>query len=111
MRRSNSEPTQIEQSQSGIGLQVPEKLRIGSFKHPGGHRLPGGGRIPCLILRGMWLERFEMLVGDRVLVDVARGKITLTLDETPVPVPYRYQDHTPRKKPRVADTTVEDVSE
>lgn len=111
MRRSIPDSPSIEQPQTGIGLQVPEKLRIGSFKHPGGHRLPGGGRIPCLILRGVWLERFEMLVGDRVLVDVARGKITLTLDETPVPVPYRYQDHTPRKKWRVADTAAEDVSE
>lgn len=102
MRRSNSEPTLNEKSQTGVGPQVPEKLRIGSFKHPGGHRLPGGGRIPCLILRGVWLERFEMLVGERVLVDVVRGKITLTLDETPVPVPYRYQEHAPRKKQREA---------
>jgi len=111
MRRSIPDSPSIEQPQTGIGLRVPEMLRIGSFKHPGGHRLPGGGRIPCLILRGVWLERFEMLVGSRVLVEVGRGKITLTLDETPVPVPYRYQDHTPRKKRQVADTAAEDVSE
>ncbi|MFI8719329.1 hypothetical protein ACIGHF_15790 [Stenotrophomonas sp. NPDC077464] len=111
MRRSTSDLPSSEQPQTGIGLRVPEMLRIGSFKHPGGHRLPGGGRIPCLILRGMWLERFEMPVGGRVLVEVVRGKITLTLDETPVPVPYRYQDHTPRKKLRASETTVEDVSE
>ena len=71
--------------------------RLGSFKHPGGHRLPDGGRIPCVVLRGMWLDRFELPVGGRVMVQVEPKRITLTLDETPIPVPYRYQDHVPKR--------------
>jgi len=97
MRRSNSDLPLNEQPQTGIGLHVPEHLRIGSFKHPGGHRLPDGGRIPCLVLRGMWLDRFELPVGGRVMVQVEPKRITLTLDETPIPVPYRYQDHVPKR--------------
>ena len=98
MHRSNSDSPSNEQPQTGIGLRVPESLRIGSLTHPGGLRLPDGGRIPCLMLRGMWLDRFALQVGGRVKVEVERGKITLTLDDTPVPVPYRHQDHAPRKK-------------
>ncbi|MBT2768346.1 hypothetical protein J7J08_11920 [Stenotrophomonas sp. ISL-67] len=97
MRRSISDLPSNEQPQTGIGLRAPEHLRIGSFKHPGGHPLPGGGRIPCLMLRGLWLDRFELPVGGRVVVQVEPKRITLTLDETPVPVPYRYQDHVPKR--------------
>lgn len=111
MRRSNSDLQSNEQPQTRIGMHVPENLRVGSFSHPGGHPLPDGGRIPCLVLRGMWMERFELPVGSRVIVEVESKRITLTLDETPIPVPYRYLDHTPRKTRRVADTTAKEATE
>ena len=111
MRRSSTESSTNQQPQTGIGRRTPERLRVGSLKHPGGHDLPDGGRIPCLMLRGMWLDRFELPVGSRVIVDVESKRITLTLDETPIPVPYRHLDHTPRKNRRVADTTAKEASE
>lgn len=111
MRRSNSDMHSNEQPQTRIGMHVPESLRVGSFSHPGGHPLPDGGRIPCLVLRGMWTERLELPVGSRVIVEVESKRITLTLDETPIPVPYRYLDHTPRKNRRVAVTTTEEATE
>lgn len=111
MRRSNSDLHSNEQPQTRIGMHVPESLRIGSFSHPGGQPLPDGGRIPCLVLRGMWMDRFDLPVGSRVIVEVESKRITLTLDETPIPVPYRYLDHAPRKSRRVADMTTKEVSE
>lgn len=111
MRRSDSDLHSNEQPQTRIGMHVPESLRVGSFSHPGGHALPDGGRIPCLVLRGMWMERFELPVGSRVIVEIESKRITLTLDETPIPVPYRYLDHTPRKGRRVADTTAKEATE
>lgn len=103
MRRSTSDVPSTEQPQTRIGMHVPDSLRVGSFKHPGGHDLPDGGRIPCLMLRGMWLERFALPVGARVIVGGEAKRITLTLDETPIPVPYRYLDHVPTKKRRTAN--------
>lgn len=66
---------------------------------------------PCLILRGMWLERFNAPVGGRVVVGVAQKRIILTLDETPIPVPDRHQDHAPNKKRWVVRVTVREVLE
>jgi hypothetical protein len=111
MRRSSTEFSTNQQPQTGIGRRTPESLRVGSFKHPGGHDLPDGGRIPCLMLRGMWLDRFELPVGSRVMVEVESKRITLTLDETPIPVPYRYLDHTLKKGRRTEDTIIDEVSE
>lgn len=98
MRRSTTKSPSDQQTQRSIGWRTPEHLRIGSFTHPGGYPLPDAGRIPCLMLRGMWLDRFELPVGSRVLVDVTPKRVTITLDETPVPVPYRHQDHVPKRK-------------
>lgn len=111
MRRSNSDSPSTQQPQTRIGMHAPKRLRVGSLKHPAGHDLPDGGRIPCVVLRGMWLERFELPVGARVLVEVAHKRVTLRLDETPVVVPYRYQDHVPKKKRRVLDVTTGEVLE
>ena len=111
MRRSDSDLHSNEQPQTRIGMHVPESLRVGSFSHPGGHRLPDGGRIPCLVLRGMWMERFALPVGSRVIVEVESKRITLTLDETPIPVPYRYLDHAPKKGRRAADMAAKGASE
>ncbi|WP_315386735.1 hypothetical protein [uncultured Stenotrophomonas sp.] len=103
MRRSNSEVPSTEQPQTRIGMYVPDTLRIGSLSHPGGVPMPDGGRIPCLMLRGMWMERFELPVGGKVIVEVEPKRITLTLDETPIPVPYRYRDHVPKRQRRATD--------
>jgi hypothetical protein len=111
MRRSNSDLQSNQQNQTRIGMHVPESLRVGSFSHPGGHPLPDGGRIPCLVLRGIWMERFELPVGSRVIVEVESKRITLTLDETPIPVPYRYLDHSPRKSRQVAIAATKEATE
>lgn len=56
-----------------------------------------GPSIPYLSLCGVWLERLGFKTGHRVFVEVTPGRVTLTLDETPVPLPYRYQKHKPKK--------------
>jgi Zn-finger nucleic acid-binding protein len=93
MPRSNSEVPSIEQPQTRIGMHVPETLRMGWLTHPSGVPIPDGRRIPCLMLRGMWMDRFELSVVSRVIVEVESKRITLTLDETPIPAPYRNLDH------------------
>lgn len=102
MRRMNSDVSSTQPAQARIGMRVPKHLRIGSFTHPGGLALPDGGRIPCLMLRGMWLDGLDLRVGSRVVVTVEPKRITLMLDETPIPVPYRHLDHPPKKKRRLA---------
>ncbi|WP_426804258.1 hypothetical protein [Stenotrophomonas sp. SrG] len=46
------------------------------------------------------MDRFALSVGGKVIVEVESKRITLTLDETPIPVPCRYRDHLPKKKRR-----------
>ena len=43
------------------------------------------------------MERLGFKTGHRVFVEVTGKRVTLTLDETPVPLPYRYRKHTPKK--------------
>lgn len=102
MRRSDADETTNEDGHLsiGIGLREPERMRIAALKHPAGDILPAGADIPCLLLRGLWLKRLGMLVGGRVFVETSPGRVVLTLDDTPVPIPYRYQRHTPKKKRR-----------
>lgn len=98
MSRSTMDPTTDPSQQVGIGWYQPKSIRISALQHPAGNILPPGLFIPRLQLCGVWLERLGLKTGHRVMVETAPGRVTLILDGTPVPLPYRYRKHEPKKK-------------
>ncbi|WP_102947182.1 hypothetical protein [Stenotrophomonas sp. VV52] len=98
MSSSKMESSTDPNQQVGIGWHQPKSIRISALQHPAGNILPPGLFIPRLQLCGVWLERLGLKVGHRVWVETSPGRVTLILDETPVPLPYRYRKHEPRKK-------------
>ncbi|HDS0923576.1 TPA: SymE family type I addiction module toxin [Stenotrophomonas maltophilia] len=100
MRSSKMESCNDPSPQVGIGWYQPKSLRISALRHPAGNILPPDLSIPYLSLCGVWLERLGFKTDHPVFVEVAPGRVTLTLDETPVPLPYRYRyrKHDPKKE-------------
>jgi len=98
MRSSKMDSCNDASQQVGIGWYQPKSLRISALRHPAGNILPPGLSIPYLSLCGVWMERLGFKTGHRVFVEVTPGRVTLTLDETPVPLPYRYRKHEPKKE-------------
>jgi len=98
MRSSKMDSCNDASQQVGIGWYQPKSLRISALRHPAGNILPPDLSIPYLSLRGVWLERLGFKTGHRVFVEVTPGRVTLTLDETPVQLPYRYRKHEPKKQ-------------
>lgn len=97
MRSSKMNSCNDPNQHVGLGWYAPKSVRISALQHPAGNILPPGVAIPHLSVCGMWLERLGFKAGHRVFVEVAPGRITLRLDETPVALPYRYQKHKPKK--------------
>ena len=82
----------------GIGWYQPKSIRVDALQHPKGNILPQDVVIPHLSMCGAWLYRLGFRAGRRVLVSGEEGKVTLTLDEGPAELPYRYRRHAPKKK-------------
>jgi len=80
-----------------VSAQEPTHFRPAA---PCRQHLPPDLSIPYLSLCGVWLERLGFKTDHPVFVEVAPGRVTLTLDETPVPLPYRYRyrKHDPKKE-------------
>jgi len=97
MRSSEKDSADGSKHEVGLGWYQPKSVRISAVEHPAGNILPPDVAIPYLSLCGVWLERLGLKTGHRVKVEGAPGRVTLTLDETPVELPYRYRKHPPKK--------------
>jgi toxic protein SymE len=61
----------------------PNSLRVDTLYYPGCPAEPGDITIPCIKLRGLWMQAAGFEIGARVKLDVKPGAILLTVDAPP----------------------------
>jgi len=85
---SNSWPTTPagEPPKRKFYLHQPTRVRVDALYYPGCKEELGEIPIPCVKLRGLWMEAAGFEVGARIKLEVAPGSILLTVDAPPAPV-------------------------
>lgn len=61
----------------------PSSLRVDTLHDPGCSTEPGDIPIPCVKLRGLWMQVAGFDIGSRLKLDVTPGCIQLTIDVPP----------------------------
>jgi hypothetical protein len=64
----------------------PTHVRVDALHYPGSKEELGEIPIPCIKLRGLWMEAAGFEVGARLKLEVSQGSIHLTIEQPPKPV-------------------------
>lgn len=73
----------IEPRKQKLHRYPPNSLRVDALYYPGMKAEPGDIPIPCVKLRGLWMEAAGFEVGARLKLDVKPGCIQLTVETPP----------------------------
>ncbi|WP_421570227.1 SymE family type I addiction module toxin [Stenotrophomonas sp. PD6] len=83
MHSNHPEAPSLERRKQTLHRYPPNSLRVDTLYYPGCPAEPDDICLPCLKLRGLWMQAAGFEIGARVKLDIKRGCILLTVQESP----------------------------
>lgn len=83
MHSNQPEAPSSERRKQALHRYPPSSLRVDTLYFPGQPAEPGDISVPCLKLRGIWMQVAGFEIGARIKLDVKPGAILLTVDAPP----------------------------
>ncbi|WP_313345993.1 SymE family type I addiction module toxin [Stenotrophomonas sp.] len=83
MHSNRPDAPSSEPRKQALNRYPPNSLRVDTLYYPGYPAEPGDISVPCLKLRGLWMQAAGFEIGARIMLDVKPGAILLTVDTPP----------------------------
>jgi toxic protein SymE len=83
MHSNRPEAPSLERRKQTLHRYPPRSLRVDTLYYPGCPAEPDDICIPCVKLRGLWIQAAGFEIGARVKLDIKPGCILLTVQESP----------------------------